>query len=47
METYRQNCFYVCIKNDEIVKIYLGKYVIAVKGGVMQKGFPYTLPITF
>lgn len=47
MDTYRQNCFYVCIKNDEIVKIYLGKYVIAVKGGVMQKGFPYTLPITF
>ena len=27
METYRQNCFYVCIKNDEIVKIYLGKYI--------------------
>lgn len=47
METYRPNCFYVCIKNDEIVKIYLGKYVIAVKGEVMQKGFPYTLPITF
>lgn len=41
------NRFYICIEDDELLKIYLGNFLIAEKGDIPTSGFPYTLPIVF
>ena len=41
------NKFYICVEDDELLKIYLGNFLIAVKGDIPTSGFPYTLPIIF
>lgn len=41
------NRFYICVKDDELLKIYLGNFLIAEKGDIPTSGFPYTLPIVF
>lgn len=41
------NRFYICVEDDELLKIYLGNFLIAEKGDIPTSGFPYTLPIVF
>ena len=48
LEEIQEDKFYICLENEEISKIYLGKFLIARKSlNPQSNGFPYTLPITF
>lgn len=48
LETIQEDKFYVCLENEEVSKLYLGKFLIAKKSLKPQSnGFPYVLPITF
>ena len=48
LETIQEDKFYVCLENEEVSKLYLGKFLIAKKSlNPQSNGFPYVLPITF
>lgn len=46
--TYDNSTTYVIIENNALIAIYVGRFLVAVKGnGGISTGFPYNLPITF
>ena len=47
LEVKDSKYFYIIVDNNKIQKIYIGTFLFAQRGEVVNKGFPYTFPIIF